>query len=127
MKVANKLAVLLSLGALLPLAASAKTLEQTYLESCRKDPGVPIPIAVVSPPAGSGFVGETVEVEFTVDAMGKTSGFSVMSSPDHAAADAVVEALKHWQFAPAERNGEPVATKVLLPVRFIDESVAGTR
>ena len=127
MKVANKLAVLLSLGALLPLAASAKTLEQTYLESCRKDPGIPIPIAVVSPPAGSGFVGEMVEVEFTVDAMGKTSGFTVMSKTDATVADAIVEAVKQWQFAPAERNGEPVATKVLLPVRFIDDSLAGTR
>jgi hypothetical protein len=36
MKNNNKLALLLSLGALLPFAASAKTLEQSYLESCRK-------------------------------------------------------------------------------------------
>jgi DNA-binding beta-propeller fold protein YncE len=43
----NKLALLLSLGALLPFAASARTLEQSYIESCRKGTDVPVPIAVV--------------------------------------------------------------------------------
>ena len=78
MKAIDKLAILLSLGALAPFA-SAKTLEQTYLDSYPKAPGVPMPISVVSPNVGSNFQGETVEIEFTVDTAGKPSHFLVKS------------------------------------------------
>ena len=43
MKVVNQLAVLISLGALLPFAVSAKSPEQTYLDASLKAPGVPVP------------------------------------------------------------------------------------
>ena len=59
MKVANKLAVLLSLGAFASLA-SAKSVEQSYLDSCLKAPGVPVPTAVIAPSVDSKFVGDTV-------------------------------------------------------------------
>ena len=120
MKVASKLAVLVSLGALTSFA-SAKSLEQSYLESCRKDPGVPVPISVVSPRVAPELVGESVEIEFTVTATGTTSGFSVKSPTDPALADAVVEAVKQWQFAPAHKDGVAVATKVVLPVHIVDD------
>jgi hypothetical protein len=43
----------------------------------------------------------------------------------------VVDAVKQWQFTPAQRNGAPVATKVILPVRVVETPktsmlVAGT-
>lgn len=126
MKEVKKLAVLLSLGALLPIAASAKTLEQSYLESCRQDSAVPVPVVVVSPRAAPEFIGKTVDVEFTVDTTGKPSGFVIKSYVDNMVADAVVDAVKQWQFVPAHRNGMAVAKKVLLPVRFVAESLGGT-
>jgi len=122
MKAIDKLAVLVSLGALAPFAASAKTLEQTYLESYHPAPGAPAPIAVVSPHIGSSFQGETVEIEFVVDPTGKPSDFSVKSASDHTLAELVVAAVKKWEFAPAIRDGVPVTTKVDLPVRITDES-----
>ena len=121
MKVANKLAVLLSLGAFTSFA-SAKPVEQTYLESCLKGPGVPVPTMVITPHVASSYIGDTVDIEFTVSSTGKTSSFSVVSSPDIALGDAVLQAVREWQFAPAQRGGVPIATTVVLPVRIVGDA-----
>jgi len=115
----NKLALLLSLGALLPFAASAKTLEQSYLETCKKGTDIPVPISVVSPHVDGYDIGQSVQVEFVVDTTGHTSAVSIKSASDRVLADAVVDAVKQWTFTPALRNGAPVATKVVLPVRVV--------
>jgi protein TonB len=120
MKTATKLAVLLSLGVLAPFAASAKTPEQAYLETCRKDPGVPVPVTVVTPSVGSQYIGTSVQIEFVVDTTGKPTDLSVNSSVDSALASSVVDAVKQWRFTPALRDGVPVATKVVLPITIID-------
>jgi len=126
MKTANKLAILLSLVALAPFA-SAKSLEQDYIETCRKDSGVPVPVSVVVPTVESGYAGATVEIEFTVDATGLPTALKVKSSPDAALGEVVVDAVKQWRFTPAKRDGLPVATRVVLPVRILDESLSGSR
>lgn len=119
MKAVNKLAVLISLGALLPFAVSAKTPEQAYLDASLKAPGVPVPVAVVSPSdIDTKYSGAKVELAFTVDAMGTPRDFSVVSSPDDALAKAVTDAVSKWRFTPALKNGTAVATKVLLPIRI---------
>jgi|ERR1700677_1966407 protein TonB len=120
MKYTNKLALLLSLGALLPVAASAMSLEQSYIESCRKGTDVPVPVAVVAPQVTGYDIGSAAKVEFVVDATGHTSGISVLSASDRDFAEAVVDAVKQWQFTPAQHNGAPVAMKVILPVRVIE-------
>ncbi len=120
MKNNNKLALLLSLGALLPFAASAKSLEQSYIESCRKGTDVPVPIAVVSPQVDGYDIGQTVQVEFVVDTTGNATDVSIKSASDRAFARAVVDAVKQWKFTPALHNGAPVATKVILPVRVVE-------
>jgi TonB family protein len=123
MKYTNKLALLLSLGALAPLAATAKTLEQSYIESCKKSAEIPVPVAVVAPVAHSWDVGQEVQVGFTVNTAGYPSDISVVSSTDTELADAVVTAVKQWRFTPAQRNGAAVATRVVLPVRVVDSDV----
>jgi len=123
MKVASKLAILLSIGSFVSFA-SAKSLEQTYLDNCRKDSNIPVPISVVSPQVDFATAGESVEVEFTVNTTGKPSNISVLSSKDFALSDAVVAAVKQWQFKPAQKDGAPVATKVILPVRVVNSDVS---
>ena len=119
MKIAHKLAVLVLVGALLPLALSAKTREESYLETSLKRPGVPVPVAVVSPDnVSADYIGTAVELAFTVDAKGTPTDFAVVSSPDDAIAEVMVEAVKQWRFTPAVKNGAPVATKVVLPLRI---------
>ena len=125
MKAVSKLAVLISVIALVSVAASAKTDEQIYLESCHKAPGVPVPVSVVSPIVGSEYNGATVQLEFIVDAAGKPADFSVKSATDDTLATAVVQAVKQWRFAPVLKDGMPVATKVALPVKIVD-TVAGS-
>lgn len=126
MKAVNKLAIVLSLGALTSVAAFAMTDEQAYLESCRKGSDIPVPVAVVAPSVSPEFAGTTVQLEFTVDATGKPADFSVKSETDHALAVAVVDAVKQWRFKPAQPNGVPVATKVSLPVKIVDDALAGS-
>lgn len=120
MKAVSKLAVLLSLAALAPFA-SAKSDEQVYIDSCVKDPAIPVPVAVVSPSVAPGYEGSIVTLEFIVDATGKPVEFSVKNTPDDTLASTVVEAVKQWRFKPAQADGKPVATKVLLPVKIVDE------
>jgi len=120
MKNTNKLALLLSLGALLPVAASAMTLEQSYIESCRKSTDIPVPIQVVAPKVDGYDIGQVVSVEFVVDTTGHTSAICIKSASDRDFADAVVDAVKQWRFAPAQHNGSPVATRVVLPVRVVE-------
>jgi protein TonB len=121
MKAVSKLALVLSLGALAPFV-SAKDAGQTYIETCRKDPGMPVPLAVVSPTVSPEYTGTTVQLEFTVETSGKPVAFSVKSAADDALAAAIVDAVKQWRFKPALADGKPVATKVLLPVKVVDES-----
>ena len=120
MKVARKLVVLLIVGVLPVVALAATAMEQAYLESCHKDPGVPVPVAVVSPTVGPEYEGTSVKLEFVVDATGKPAAFSILSTPDEALAKLVVQAVKQWRFKPAEANGVPVAMKVALPVMIVD-------
>jgi len=128
MKAVKKLVVLLSLGVLPVVAASAATPEQAYVDTCRKDPGMPVPVSVVSPTVvGSEFHGASVQLEFVVDVQGRPTGFKVVSSPDTALADLVMGAVKQWRFLPAVVDGKPVATKVALPVKIVDPARTGTR
>lgn len=127
MKAVHKLVVLLIVGVVPAVFATALTPESAYLESCLKQPGVPVPIAVVSPIVGSEFSGGSVQLEFVVDADGKPSAFSVRSATDKALATAVVRAVKKWRFQPAFANGVPVATKVMLPVSIVDPAPEGMR
>jgi protein TonB len=127
MKVVHKLVVLLSVGALPVIASPMTSWERAYLESCRKEPGTPVPIAVVSPTLGPEFHGQSVQLEFVVDVDGKPGAFSIKSASDEMVAKAVVEAVKQWRFLPAEINGKPVATKVALPVNVVNPIASGGR
>src|SRR3954468_12932803 len=122
MKAVTKLIVLLSVGMIPMLAASAATLEQTYLDTCNKDPGIPVPVTVVSPTVGSEYNGASVQLEFVVNVDGKPSEFSIKSATDDVLATAVLNAVKQWRFQPAEVDGKPVAKKVALPVKIVESA-----
>jgi TonB family protein len=124
MKAVNKFAVLLSLGALVP-AAFATTDEQAYLESCLKAPGVPVPVAVVSPTVGPDQAGGFVELEFVVDETGLPTHFAVKNATDDALASTVLRAVKQWRFKPAEVDGVAVAKKVVLPIKIVEGALYG--
>lgn len=127
MKAVSKL-VLLSAGLLAALVASANTAnEQAYLETCRKDPEVPVPITVVSPSVSTDYNGAVVQLEFVVNEDGRPVEFSIKSTPDDVLAKAVVEAVKQWRFQPAEIDGAPIAKKCALPVKIVGDGPSGDR
>lgn len=119
MKAVRKFVLLVSLGVTGVVAASANTLEQTYVDAYPQDRSVPVPVKVVSPTISSDYAGRTVNVDFTVDQKGRPVDFSVVSPAEPPLASAVVQAVKHWEFRPALRDGVPVAMKVTLPVRIL--------
>ena len=124
MKNINKLALVLGLGALLPLFASAKSAEEAYIDAALRAPGIPVPVSVVTPNVEGFDVGKSAKVEFVVDATGHTLGFTVVSTDDPQLADAVIDAVKQWRFDPAHQNGAPISTKVILPVRIVEAKPA---
>jgi TonB family protein len=119
-KVVSKLAILLSLGGLAPFAVLAETPGQAYIETSLKGTDVPVPRVVVTPLVDPDYVGQTVKLEILVDATGRASEISVKSSPSFQLSDAVVDAVKQWEFVPAHVNGAAVAKEVLLPVEIVD-------
>jgi serine/threonine-protein kinase len=53
----------------------------------------------------------TVKVEFTVDEKGRAADLRVVESAGEVLNDAVVEAVKSWEFTPARKNGVPVKVR----------------
>lgn len=53
-----------------------------------------------------------------IDAAGKLTKVEVIEASDRTFADASLEALKKSTFLPARRNGRPVASRAILPIRF---------
>lgn len=110
-----------------PFALSAKTVEQAYVESYKERTDIPVPIAVVKPAISHRYAGETVEVEFLVDATGKPVDIVVRNAAPSELAGPLKVAVAQWKFSPARTvSGEPVAMKVLVPFRIVDAFAAGS-
>ena len=125
----TKSKIALSLGLLLaPLALLAKSPETAYVESYHGRTDIPVPVSVVMPEVASRFAGQQVVLEFVADTTGKPT-LITSGSPD---ADgelmaSVLAAVEQWHFAPALADGKPVARKVALPVKIVDELDDATR
>jgi TonB family protein len=125
----TKSKIALSLGLLLaPFALMAKSPETAYVESYHGRTDIPVPISVVTPEVESRFTGQQVVLEFVVDTTGKpTLLASGTPGADRELVAAVLAAVEQWQFAPALADGKPVARKVSLPVRIVDQFGSATR
>jgi protein TonB len=65
-----------------------------------------------------------VEVVFTVTPKGTVADAEVRSSsPEEVFDDAAVKAVKQWRFEPATKDGQPVATRTMIRLKF-DPSAA---
>lgn len=120
MKAVSKFVVLLIVGLVSSAFGSTKSDEQVYLETCRKDVGVPVPVTVVAPTVSPMYNGASVLLEFVVDQAGKPVDLAIKSTPDDVLAALVLDAVKQWRFKPATRDGIAVEAKVALPVKIVD-------
>ncbi len=64
------------------------------------------------------FMGETVMLNFTVDAQGRAHDINVMWQSDSALRRSLIEAVSQWEFTPARKDGLAVPTRVSLPVEL---------
>src|SRR3954470_23246164 len=120
----TKSKLVLSLGLLVaPLALVAKSSESAYVESYHARTGsISVPITVVTPAVGARYAGQSVTLEFVVDATGKPVQIAPISlKADAELVTAVATAIAQWKFSPALVNGVPVARKVALPVMIVDD------
>ena len=60
--------------------------------------------------------GTTVNLTMTIDEAGKPSNVRVASVNDQAAYKRIIATVSKWEFTPARKNGQPVSTKVELPL-----------
>ncbi len=128
MKHTSVLKIALILGTLAaPFALSGKSVEQAYIESYQGRSDIPVPVAVVKPAVSSRYAGQVVEVEFVVDTTGKPVELAVRNPLPAELTTPVKAALAQWKFAPARTvAGEPVAMKVRVPVKIVDDFTTGT-
>jgi TonB family protein len=71
------------------------------------------------PPADAtrGFVTGDVKFEAVIDASGKVESAKVLSGPEPLR-EAALEALKHYQYKPAAKNGQSVSARLPVTVKF---------
>jgi len=110
-----------------PLTLAAMSPEQAYIESYRGRTNVPAPIKVVSPDVDSEYAGTTVELMFTVGPTGAPQDIEVRTPVDRELARVLTDAVQHWRFAPEQREGHPLAAKVMLPIRIVDQATDDSR
>ena len=66
--------------------------------------------------------GATVQVSFTIDPTGQPRNIKVLAPSDPDLARALIPALAQWRFTPVQRNGAPVSTRVVLPIKLISKA-----
>lgn len=60
-----------------------------------------------------------VVLRLTIDEKGELVNIEVLEGASYGFTEAAIEAVKKSKFAPAIKNGKPVASRAILPVRFI--------
>jgi len=61
----------------------------------------------------------TVRLRVMVDAEGRPVEWAIEASSGHDRLDqAALDVIEEWRFTPAQRNGQPVAGEVIVPMRF---------
>jgi len=103
-----------------PFAFSAEAPEQSYLDSYRGRTDMPVPLKVVTPTVSQDFAGQTVRVEFLIDASGVPQRITVANQTPARLAEAVTGDVGQWRFQPMTRNGQAVPAHIILPLSIVD-------
>jgi protein TonB len=67
-------------------------------------------------------VSGVVLVKCTIDVQGNVVETEVEKSSHGEFEKPAVEALKRWKFKPARQDGNPVAIRVTIPIKFVIET-----
>ena len=81
------------------------------------------PVKVVSPTGlPKKYLGETIQVSFTIGTAGKPSNIKMESHYDRALARSVIPAVAQWRFVPVVKDGHAVSLRVIQPITFVVKS-----
>lgn len=63
--------------------------------------------------------GQTIDVAFTVDASGQPRNIRLLGVSDPTLSKSLIPALSQWRFTPVQKNGVPVSTHVVMPIKLL--------
>ena len=82
----------------------------------------PVAIRTVNPKHPDGLLKKLVngdaEIDCLVTAEGRVADARVFAASHPEFGEAAMEAVRQWEFRPAERNGTPIAMRVRIPIAF---------
>lgn len=106
------------------LAAVALAFASPAFAESKVEP--PVPVRTVAPDYPDDLrregVAGVVVVECTIDTSGNVDAPAVQKSSNAAFEKPALEAIKKWKFKPARQDGNPIARKVTIPIRFVTDS-----
>jgi protein TonB len=86
----------------------------------------PVPVRTVPPDYPDELrregVSGLVMVKCSIDEQGNVTETTVEKSSNSAFEKPAIAAVKKWKFKPAKQDGQPVAIKVSIPIKFVFES-----
>ena len=109
---------------LLALVLSVSAFTSGALAQAKTEP--PVPVRTVAPDYPDELrrdgVSGLVMVKCQIDAQGNVTETEIEKSSNPAFEKPAVAALKKWKFKPAKQDGQAVAIKVSIPIKFVFES-----
>lgn len=110
---------LLPTALLFALALTGSVLAQSKTEP-------PVPVRTTAPEYPDELrregVSGLVMVKCSIDVQGNVAEVEVEKSSNPAFEKPAIAAVKKWKFKPAKQDGNPVAIKVSIPIKFVFES-----
>lgn len=98
----------------------ARTAEQAWVDSYQGRTDIPVPLSVVAPEVPSRHAGRVVELEFVVTAAGRPEDLLLRTPVARDLGESLRDAVAQWRFAPATRDGQAVARRVVVPFHIVD-------
>lgn len=109
---------------LIPTALLFALLTAPVLAQSKTEP--PVPVRTVAPEYPAELrregVSGLVMVKCSIDVQGNVAEAEVEKSSNAAFEPPALAAVKKWKFKPARQDGNPVAIKVSIPIKFVFES-----
>ncbi len=87
---------------------------------------LPVPVSVIAPTSLPNWSeNTTVKVQLTIDATGVPHDVKMVGYTPYELSTRVVPAVSKWRFTPMYRDGKPVSTSVILPLKLVADEAHG--
>ncbi len=108
-----------AVGSLLTASAFATSTQDYRNKYSVVRTDVPLPAKVVSPILPERYRDSTVQLSMVIDAQGQPQQIQLLGKPDELLAKALLPVVSQWRFTPAQKDGQAVARRIVLPLKFV--------